>query len=193
MTKSKMNYNNTIIYKIVCSDLNITDIYVGHTTNFTKRKTMHKSDCNNENSKNYNVKLYQKIRENGGWDNWCMIEIEKYICNDGNEARARERHWYEELKANLNVCYPNRSGNESRKNYYYNNRELENEKSKIYNHNNSEKIKERMKKYRKDHEEEIKAKTSAVFVCECGKKYTHQHKHRHEKSLKHQNYIKQIN
>ena len=30
-----------------------------------------------------------------------MIEIEKFPCKDGNEARARERYWYEELKATL--------------------------------------------------------------------------------------------
>jgi hypothetical protein len=27
--------------------------------------------------KRYNLKLYQIIRANGGWDNWDMIEIEK--------------------------------------------------------------------------------------------------------------------
>ena len=123
MTKTKMNYDNTIIYKIVCSDLNITDLYVGHTTNFTKRKTAHKTSCNNENSFSYNLKLYQMIRENGGWDNWNMIEIEKYSCNDGNESRARERYWYEQLKANLNVCHPNRSTKESKRIYYDRNKE----------------------------------------------------------------------
>ncbi len=155
MTKTKINYDNTIIYKIVCSDSNITDFYVGHTTNFTKRKTLHKSDCNNENSPNYNIKLYKTIRENGGWDDWNMIEIEKYNCNDGNEARARERHWYEQLKANLNVCYPNRGNKESRKTYYDNNREMENEKCKIYRQNNLEKEKEMNKKYKEEHKEQI--------------------------------------
>ena len=40
------------------------------------------------------------IRENEGWNNWSMIEIEKYPCNDKNEACARERYWYELLNAN---------------------------------------------------------------------------------------------
>ena len=34
-------YANTIIYKIVCNDLNITDCYVGNTTKFTNRKSPH--------------------------------------------------------------------------------------------------------------------------------------------------------
>jgi hypothetical protein len=32
------NYQNTVIYKIVCNDLSIKDLYVRHTTNFRKRK-----------------------------------------------------------------------------------------------------------------------------------------------------------
>ena len=36
------------IYKIVCNDLSITDCYVGHTTDFVKRKCNHKIICNNE-------------------------------------------------------------------------------------------------------------------------------------------------
>ena len=35
-----------------------------------------------------------------------MIEIEKYKCDDGNEARARERYWYEQLQATLNMIRP---------------------------------------------------------------------------------------
>jgi hypothetical protein len=38
MPKQPINYENTIIYKIVCNNLNINDCYVGHTTDFTRRK-----------------------------------------------------------------------------------------------------------------------------------------------------------
>jgi len=34
MPKENIDYSNTIIYKICCSDFSITDLYVGHTTNF---------------------------------------------------------------------------------------------------------------------------------------------------------------
>jgi hypothetical protein len=85
MTKQFIDYTKTIIYKIVCNDLNITDVYVGHTTNFINRKALHKSNCNNINGKSYNLKIYNTIRNNGGWLNWSMIEIEKFQdCNDIN-------------------------------------------------------------------------------------------------------------
>jgi predicted GIY-YIG superfamily endonuclease len=53
MPKTPMLYENTVIYKIVCNDLTITEIYVGHTTNFTKRKYKHKHDCKTKMNKKY--------------------------------------------------------------------------------------------------------------------------------------------
>ena len=106
MPKDVINYKNTIIYKIVCNDLNIKDIYVGSTTNFIGRKRQHKKNCCNNIKKTENCKIYKFIKENGGWNNWSMFEIEKFECNDGNEARTRERYWYEILNANLNSQRP---------------------------------------------------------------------------------------
>jgi len=65
-----------------------------------------KQDVVRKTTKEYSKMLYQFIRENGGWDNFSMLEIEKYPCVDGNEARARERYWFEELKATLNKVRP---------------------------------------------------------------------------------------
>jgi hypothetical protein len=106
MPRKEIDYSKTVIYKIVCDDLNVTDNYVGSTTDFRKRKSTHKSICNNPNSKDYNRKIYQTIRDNGGWDNWTMIEIEKYPCTDNNEALARERYWVEKLNSSLNINVP---------------------------------------------------------------------------------------
>lgn len=103
MPKEIIDYSNTIIYKIICNDASINDVYVGHTTNFTKRKYQHKISC--ANLKN-NIKIYNIIREHGGWDNWTMVEIAKYNCKDRTEARIKEQQYYEELKPTLNSCPP---------------------------------------------------------------------------------------
>lgn len=50
MPKNQMDYSQTIIYKICCKDVSVTDIYIGHTTNFIQRKHNHKKCCCNENS-----------------------------------------------------------------------------------------------------------------------------------------------
>jgi hypothetical protein len=101
MTKAK-NFENCIIYKLVCLDTTYPEVYVGSTTCFKQRKSNHKSKCYNENAKEYNYKIYQYIREHGGFGNFTMVEIEKYPCEDGRQLEAREEHWRKELKATLN-------------------------------------------------------------------------------------------
>jgi hypothetical protein len=101
-----IDYVKTIIYKICCKDNTITECYVGHTTNFKQRKIEHKYACCNPNSKSYNIKVYEFIRNNGGFNNWKFVEIEKYPCNSKEEAHMRENYWYFTLKASLNTISP---------------------------------------------------------------------------------------
>ncbi len=59
---SSIDYSKTVIYKIVCKDFNIDSCYVGHTTNFYKRKSTHKSNIVHSNASHHNLKIYQMIR-----------------------------------------------------------------------------------------------------------------------------------
>ena len=102
MPKVPIDYNNTIIYKIEHIEKDDL-VYVGHTTNWDRRKYQHKKCCNNENSSKYNYRLYQMVKDNGGWDKFRMIEVEKYPCSDRREADKRETEIMKELKANLNT------------------------------------------------------------------------------------------
>ena len=104
MPRLPIDYANTVIYKIVCNDLSITELYVGHTTDFVRRKASHKCLCTNDIRK-----IYTTIRKNGGWTNYSMIQIEKYPCKDTNEAIAKEREWFERLNSDLNTNVPQRS------------------------------------------------------------------------------------
>ena len=65
MAPTNIDYSNTCFYKICCKDLDITDIYVGHTTDFIRRKHKHKYTCKNENDLHYNHYVYKFIREHG--------------------------------------------------------------------------------------------------------------------------------
>jgi len=95
-----------VIYKIISNDTSLTDCYVGSTTNFIQRKQAHKSACYNVTHNSYNLKVYQVIRDFGGWDSWSMLELEKYPCKDNNEATLRERHWIDLLCSTLNTNNP---------------------------------------------------------------------------------------
>ncbi len=135
------DYSKTVIYKIFCKDSNITEQYIGHTTNFKRRKSEHKRTCNNENCRNYNLKLYQYIRENRGWDNFEIVIIEKYSCNNIYEAVEREGYFVKELKASLNNNIPGRTEKE----YREDNKQKINKKNEKYYENNKEKKKEQNK------------------------------------------------
>jgi hypothetical protein len=106
MPKVEIDYSNTIIYKITCKESLITDLYVGHTTNFVQRKHAHKQSCSNIKSNNYNCKLYKVIRENGGWQNWSMEIVNFFNCYDHYEARKKEQEYFLSLNATLNSIEP---------------------------------------------------------------------------------------
>jgi len=106
MQKADTDYSNTIFYKIFCKDVSITDLYIGHTTNFVQRKSGHKQSCLNPKSSNYKLKLYNVIRENGGWTNWQMDIIAYHHCKDQYEARTKEQEYFISYNATLNSIEP---------------------------------------------------------------------------------------
>ena len=106
MPKTCIDYSNTIIYKISCKDETISDVYVGYTTNFVQRKYAHKVCCTNDTTNTSNCKLYQVIRNNGGWDNWKMEIIDVITCNDMYDAKNKEQEYVVLLKATLNSAEP---------------------------------------------------------------------------------------
>ena len=109
MTKTPTDYSKSLIYKLCSNDTDITDIYVGSTTNFNYRKYNHKSCCYNEKNRSYNYNLYKFIRENGGWEEWNMILIEYYPCKTKLELEKKEREIIENLKSTLNNAIPTRT------------------------------------------------------------------------------------
>ena len=91
MPRLPVDYNRSIIYKICCRDKTITYTYIASTTDeFVKRKSAHKSSCNNQKNRYHNLLLYAVIRANGGWENFEMIQIEEHPCTNKRELEFRE-------------------------------------------------------------------------------------------------------
>jgi DNA anti-recombination protein RmuC len=145
------DYTKTIIYKLINYDYPEL-VYVGSTTNFTKRKQHHKSSCNNEKNLNHNLKVYTNIRENDGWENWNMIKICDYPCNNKREAELEEDKYMTQLKASMNSHRASRT----KQQYYEDNREKLQENMKEYYDANKEKIQENRKEYYDANKEKIK-------------------------------------
>lgn len=193
MPKTIMDYTKTIMYKIVCNDLNIKDVYVGHTTNFTKRKYKHKRTCHRENGKGFNYKIYQTIRDNGGWENWSMVMIEEHSCSGFEQARKRERQLYDELNANMNMLKPYVTAEEriecdklSRKIYDFKNKSVIAEQHKVwageYYQKNKDKIIAKVKKYGEENKLRIQEKNKVKVCCElCNKEMNKTSMNRHIK------------
>jgi hypothetical protein len=185
------------IYKIYCLDSKITECYVGSTEDYNRRCSEHKSDCNNEHSKGYNLKVYKYIRANGGFDNFIIEQI--IDCNVENKY-IEEQRWFELLQPTLNTNYPKRNKKQYKidnkefyqqynKQYYENNKQQISEQNKQYRIANKEHYQQYNKQYQIDNKKKIAEKGKIKIHCECDSKYIHQHKARHIKTIKHQNYI----
>lgn len=97
MSKPFVERNDYHFYSINCKDEDISDFYVGSTTDWSCRRKRHIEYC-----KKKNWKLYQYINEYGGWDNWYMYKI----CFQKNltsmEAFIMETILMKELGSTLN-------------------------------------------------------------------------------------------
>ena len=194
MPKIQTDYSQTIIYKLCCKDPSIIDIYIGHTTNFIQRKNSHKTSCNNKNDKKYNQYVYQFIRNNGGWDNWSMLQIDLKECNDKREAELIEHNYIESLKATLNNNKPHAMCKENpqkyKKDWYEENKEEILEKAKENYEQNKEQKLEYQKQYAQENKEHISEKQKEYreknkeYLSEQKKIYREQHKEEAAKANK---------
>lgn len=175
---SSSDIDNYVMYKLSPKNAELKYCYVGHTNNFNFRKSQHKLPCINTNHSKSHIKLYQVIRENGGWDEWEMVELEKFNGKTKLEARMREQELIKQHNANLNMlnAYITEDERKAKKNaitekYRQENKELLKEQTKKYKEEHKEVIAEQMKKYRAEHKAEIYEKT---------KEYREKNKEKHQ-------------
>jgi hypothetical protein len=166
MPKIPINFENSIIYKLVCLDTTYPEVYVGSTTNLKQRKSNHKSKCHNEKCRQYNYKIYQYIREHGGWENFAKIEIEKFPCENSRQLELREEFWRKELGATLNGQKAFSTDEERRIqliDYWNTNKEKILLQQKEYKDTNKEKILQQRKAYRDANKEKIKQQRKKYY------------------------------
>ena len=156
-------------------DLKETNIYIGSTNNIKQRMHEHRSSCNNVDGREYNKEKYEYIRNNGGWNEWEMLEIEK--CDSKEEALSAEKYLYDLLKPSLNTLRPYRSPEENKK--------LKYEYDIKWARENRERHRELNNKSREKNKHKYAAKSSAIVTCECGLQSTHGHLSRHRKTQRH--------
>ena len=106
------NYQNGLIYKISRIDGDTSHEYYGSTCNIRVRRGLHKSCCHNIKSKAHNYKVYQHIRQTGGWSAYNVFFVESFPSKSKQELEVRERYWIESLRPTLNCNIPGRTQSE---------------------------------------------------------------------------------
>jgi len=145
---SEEDYLNISIYKICPKNKDLDFCYIGQTQNFADRKRHHIKNTTNENDKkHYHLKQYETIRNNGGWDEWEMVEIEKIQCKSKLEARIREQELIEEYNANLNTLNAFLTEEEKK--------QIKKEITEKFRIENKDKIREQERKYKQEHKDVI--------------------------------------
>jgi predicted GIY-YIG superfamily endonuclease len=102
MAPHKIDFSKGIIYKIEAID-NKDLIYIGSTSNFIKRRSDHKSRCNNPKDQAHNFKLYRMIREHGGWDAFKCEIIKAFPSQNKKELLTEEEKYRKNLNSTLNT------------------------------------------------------------------------------------------
>jgi hypothetical protein len=99
------------------------------------------------------------------------------------QIREKTKKYYNE---NKEIC------NETSKLYYHTNKEYFEEKRKEYYELHKEELSEKSKIYRELNKEKIKQRDFEIIKCVCGKSFIKKSKSRHEKTLKHLDYINNL-
>jgi hypothetical protein len=160
-----------VIYKIFCLDPNITDCYIGSTSNYFVRLYFHGWNCNNPKSSKHHFLVYKFIRDNGGWSNWKMEPIQHYQnCTSKDEKLTYERLHIDRFKPTLNKYLPKRTRKEYQR-YYY------------------QKTQNAKKQYQREYYNINKDIINESHDCECGGKYSLSRLSAHKLTSKHQEYL----
>ena len=105
--KRKRNpLDNFCLYTIRPNNPNDTNLYIGSTINFNRRKQQHKKAVNNKRGGTYYCILYRYIRKCGGWDNFTMEKILDYPCETKQEGLLKEKEYIIKHEATLNSIMP---------------------------------------------------------------------------------------
>jgi len=161
------DYSKSVIYKIYSKIKGVNEIYIGSSTKFNNRCKGHYKNCIYPNVESYYLKLYNYIRDNGGFENFIIEKIEHYPCNNKLQLRQREQHFIDTLKPSLNDSRAYRT-DEQKINYYQDNKSDFNIKSKIYYN---------------EHQVELRQKGNEKVQCDkCDKQFTKRNKSRHLQS-----------
>jgi uncharacterized membrane protein YheB (UPF0754 family) len=180
-------YQRGKIYKIVCRKTGKQ--YIGSTCKrlLSERLAGHNCDFKSwkKGDRNF-VSSFSVIEEN----DYYIELVELVPCSSKDELLVRERFHIEN-----NECVNKQVPLRTEKEWKEDNKKQIAEYKKKYNQEHVKEINEKNKKYYEEHKEQKKEYyevNKKKFNCPCGGKYIFKNTRNHEKTIKHQNYLKEI-
>jgi hypothetical protein len=199
-----VNYQDSKIYKIF-SNMDSSICYVGSTTNInlSRRMAKHRDHYKQWKEGKITKTTSFDLFEQFGVEN-CIIElIELFPCNSKDELSKKEGEYIRLLN-----CVNRKIQGRTKKEYYEDNKERRHnnyinnmEKIKEYRFINKDRRSEYNKQYRQDNLKQIserqqkqrQEKNKIKVTCGCGSIITIDAKTRHEKTMKHKQYLESLN
>lgn len=192
-------YNRGKMYKIV--SFQTDKCYVGSTCEqyLSNRLAGHRRNYkNHQNGKYHYVTSFDILK----YDDACIVLIEDYPCENKYQLHSRERYWIEQSNC-VNKIHPTRTHKEwskTEKGKMSRKTEKAKEYQKTYmkEYSKTDKAKEYHKAYKREYSKTDKAKVykkeyrTKRATCECGSEFRKDDMARHNRSIKHQNYLQQI-
>lgn len=178
-----VDYSKGKIYKIVCNTTGL--IYVGSTCKpkLCQRLSKHVSDYKRHLNKKAGYMTSFEILEN---NNYVIVLLEEYPCNNKDQLHKKEREWIEKNVC-VNKVIPSRTIKEY--NQTSKRKEVNRNNTERYRQNNQDIIKEKQKIYRETNTQKIKEYKAQKYICQCGSFITINSKAKHERSNYHKNHF----
>ena len=178
-----VNYENGKIYKIESHSGDM--IYIGSTTKkyLSQRMDTHRNNYKCWKNGKYHFVTSFTIFNEYGVQNCIIALLELFPCESKDELVSKEAYYIRKLDC-VNKVIPDRTMNEWRED----NKDKIKEVKKQYYEDNKEKYKD----YYDKNKDEISERHKEKIICGCGGCFRKSDKTRHEKTNKHQNYLKSI-
>jgi len=180
-----VNYQNGKIYKIV--DNTTGKVYIGSTTKeyLSQRLAKHVSNYKSylkTGKKNRNYMTSYQVLENNDYE---IMLLELCPCSSKDELFVRERFYTHTIECVNKVKNQGIKAELGKTEY---NKQC----SKAYREKNKDLIKEKKKVYHEKKKDFINEKAKQKYTCPCGSCLRISDKVRHERTKKHQDYLKSL-
>ena len=184
MTKAKIDYSKSKIYRIESINEINSEVYIGSTTKqyLSQRLSKHKTGYRQwkKGAPHESHVTSFDIFDKYGIGNCKIVLIENYPCTTVEELRRREGYYIKHIK-----CVNKLIAGNTKQNYRDTHSVQIKQQMKQYYQTHAE----QKRQYNQTHAEQIKQRSSELIECECGSTHQRSTKAQHMRTNKHIDFL----